>query len=566
MESLPTEIVLKIVKNLDLASVISLEQVCVRLRSIISELWAQELLRLAEHDSVLRHRLSDVHGLKSLDQLHCAGGDGKAKRALQESIGFVYKKLKGEVKECWDEQLPTIKNRQLKEVGRTFGRFDKTVGVAHFEMLGSDKFLIGYEDDLIEVRQTSDFRALGVLNQCDVEELPRFGCPFATHGSTVVARNTVKNCLALWDAESFHNIGNLDLTPSESSVEHVRRIVVNKRAIVCWQGLHIYVWPYDFSSDFQQRPPLMIMGVPDVDAWTKTFQKQGARVYMQMNDDFLVTSIANFYESKIQRRKFDHRGLLTADSAAEAITLVKSEKCERPGFYFMVDRISLAKTSNLLAILQKEGGGMVVHIKDVPTDKLLYSLPPCWSAPLGTKNRPVGWVGNTFFFTDVQRSFDTMEGALCSYDMDSKTLKEMPIWLDSHDHSDIFSIGTTHLTQLFTASIRDTTQSSSLFGAGSVKAHFLKTHDFWEVDEECELVENHPFWLSLNSANGRRPPGDDYPYSSEDDEEEDDEDHGDDDDDDEYDEEDYFLEIINDDQRLRQFVRMMDELHPPPPH
>jgi len=436
MESLPTEILLHIIRYLDKASIINLEQVCLRFSSVIAHLarhvWPSELLQLAKDDPALAHKFLK-HGIGNDLMEKLQSCTIEEQDFLFERVRHLYKTVAG-IEQRWkncDPPPPTTLN--LKS---TRNDHIERGDVVNFEFY-QDKVFVAYESEKLEAFSTSgDFSKIKVLKDDSHHFLQNyFPMPqvmFSMSGNTILHRNGRTNQLEVWNADTHEQIGKLSVPRNLYLEGHdhvgITGLGINRKAIV---GLvesvildsctcNICVWPHDFSPGFEDRAPFVIR-VPG-----HYIQIRESGSFLQMNETYLVTAVASssIYSDEddtdqiLQHRFDDEEAILSK----EFVSITPANKVELKSLCLSKDK--------LLAYQQCElNCPVMLHIKDVTNNVSIFNGP----MP-GVSDLPVAWVNQTLFLETGQEwhhhaksEHAGYEDKLWCFDVGEQKFTTMPI-------------------------------------------------------------------------------------------------------------------------------------------
>ena len=159
METLPTEILLKIFDHLSETELIYIEAASSRFSDLIVEnYWSQELERLSEHDVTLVHELRKS-GLPTnvRHRLRCHDLAESEKRELRSLVRSLYKKLVFEVRETWHTDDPRVVT-SVCDRAPMFTQYDRDQNKVLNVELYHNRIFLGYQGGLIKVLDADDFR------------------------------------------------------------------------------------------------------------------------------------------------------------------------------------------------------------------------------------------------------------------------------------------------------------------------------------------------------------------------------------------------------------------------
>lgn len=421
MDSIPTELLEKILSYLALPALTTLSHVCTRWREVITRRHFQPFL-LNQEFSIKKQMM--------LEGWSRSGEDGPLARHL---FWKVYKRLE----EAWSSATPA---RRESVVG-VFSPGDSPSHRVTDMLVFKDKLYLAMEGCAVNVHQLGDFQHVDTLEGGEdvaAEHLTR-SCQLVRHCNTLAVSSPGRDKVRLYNCETDDLVGEI-----ETRLGPIYNLAINSRLLVCLSGWSCLAWRIDSSRPETVRGQFQGM-IPDFQP-SEEFQNWLEIHAAVINNSWLVTRATRMRtqvgEGLTRAVSFIHVRRVGPDGHIGDPINAGHEAM--PDNVVELSSMTLSEESMLAVLVIVKGAGLPVHgvqslgyviqVLDVSTGSLVASLPT--DSILASVQMPVCWTRGKLLvkivpkpvggFYSSEETEDDYQISLASWDVKSNQLTSVP--------------------------------------------------------------------------------------------------------------------------------------------
>jgi len=387
MECIPTELLERILSNLDLHDVAPMSHVCSRWREVITRRHFQPYLLDQEFSVKKQLRTAGWNQLCQDDTL----------------IRFLFWKVYKQLDNAWGRSNPTRK----ESIIGVFSPGDAPSRRVTDMVVFRDKLYLAMEGCVVNIHDLNNFQQVDTLEADEnvVEEHITRSCQLVMHSTTLVVSSPGRDKVRLYNLETDELVGEI-----ETRLGPIYNLAMNNRLLVCLSGWSCLAWRIDSSRPETVRGQFQGM-IPDFQP-SDQFQNWLEVHTAVINNHWLVTRASRMRtqvgDGVNRAVSFLHVRRVGPDGHIG--DPINSDQEAMPDSVVEMSSMTLSE-ENLLAVLVIVKGGLaiggvqhlgyVIQVLDISTGTMVASLPT--ESILASVQMPVCWFKEKLFIKIVPK-------------------------------------------------------------------------------------------------------------------------------------------------------------------